>query len=139
MPDFTVPQGNLSLESFGLAGPVRTVTSPRTVSAYKVAPLYWGDQAEWTRRVAEVANSAIRGKVNTAGQLTLTASSATTTLTNAHIGGNSEIFFTARTANAAAEIGAGTMYVSAVGDGTATITHANNSQTDRTFGYVIMG
>jgi hypothetical protein len=41
------------------------------------------------------------------------------------------------TANAAAEIGNGTIYVSSRGKQTATITHANNSQTDRTFAYAL--
>jgi hypothetical protein len=43
------------------------------------------------------------------------------------------------TANAAAEIGNGTIYVSAQGKQTLTLTHANNGQTDRTYRYVILG
>jgi hypothetical protein len=43
------------------------------------------------------------------------------------------------TANAAAEIGAGTAYISARTKRSFTITHANNSQSDRTFGYVVIG
>jgi len=31
------------------------------------------------------------------------------------------------------------MYVSSKGDQAFTITHANNAQTDRTFGYVVFG
>jgi hypothetical protein len=43
------------------------------------------------------------------------------------------------TANAAAEVGNGTIYVSAVTNGSFTLTHANNSQVDRTFRYAISG
>ena len=43
------------------------------------------------------------------------------------------------TANAAAEVGAGGMYVSAQGDGSFTVTHANNAQADRTFDYTVTG
>jgi hypothetical protein len=43
------------------------------------------------------------------------------------------------TANAAAEVGAGTIYISAVSHRSFTITHANNAQTDRTFGFVCIG
>lgn len=43
------------------------------------------------------------------------------------------------TAHTAAEIGAGTLYISAVANRSFTITHANNSQTDRTFGFVCIG
>jgi hypothetical protein len=44
-----------------------------------------------------------------------------------------------RTAHAAAELAAGGCYVSAVGSGSFTLTHANNAQTDRTFSYVCLG
>jgi hypothetical protein len=42
-------------------------------------------------------------------------------------------------ANAATEIGNGTMYVSAVANGSFTITHANSATTGRTFLYAIVG
>jgi hypothetical protein len=43
------------------------------------------------------------------------------------------------TVHAAAELGNGTIYVSAVANGAFTLTHANNVQADRTFGFVAMG
>jgi hypothetical protein len=43
------------------------------------------------------------------------------------------------TANAAAEIGNGTLYVSSRDKQQFTITHASNTQSDRTFGYVVQG
>jgi hypothetical protein len=49
------------------------------------------------------------------------------------------IVFTPTTANAAAEQGGGTMYLSARAKQGFTLTHANNSQTDRTFLYIVIG
>jgi len=71
-------------------------------------------------------------------ELTLTANAGTTTLTDPRICATSSVSLSALTANAAAEIGAGTLYVSARADGSATITHANNAQTDRTFMVLIV-
>ena len=79
------------------------------------------------------------GKINATGSVTLTASAASTAVTDARVGGNSMVLFMPSTANAAAEQGAGTMYVSSVGKQTFTITHANNGQTDRTFSYAVFG
>jgi DNA-binding beta-propeller fold protein YncE len=46
-----------------------------------------------------------------------------------------------RTANAAAELAAGTMYITDanMGNGTFTVIHANNAQTDRDFRYAVVG
>ena len=44
-----------------------------------------------------------------------------------------------KTANASAEQGNGTIFISARANGSFTITHANNSQTDRQYGYIIIG
>ena len=71
------------------------------------------------------------------GSVTLTASSATTTVSDLRAGQDSVILFMPRTANAAAAIGG--LYVSARGKQTFTLTHANNAQTDRTFSYVVLG
>jgi len=117
------------------------LTSPRaSARAYPDAPLDWiGDQREWLRVVAEVVNNLMDGKDNATGDVTLTANQATTTLADLRIGADSAILFMPTTANAAAEIGNGTLYVSSRGKQTATITHANNAQADRTFRYAIRG
>ena len=89
----------------------------------------------------------MQGKTNNTHTVTLTANSATSTVSVAQndIGPLSTILFMPLTANAAADIGAGTMYVSAITiDGAAstfqfTITHANNAQVDRTFRFAIIG
>lgn len=86
-----------------------------------------------------VVRNLVNGKVNSLGTVTLDASSATTTLSDPRIGPDSWIGFMPTTANAAAELGAGTLYVSSRGDGTATLAHANNAQSDRTYRYVVLG
>lgn len=79
------------------------------------------------------------GRSNAVGTVTLTASVATTTVTTANCAVGSTPLFTATTSNAAAEFKNGTIYISAVANGSFTITHANNAQTDRTFLYAIVG
>jgi hypothetical protein len=81
----------------------------------------------------------VDGKNNAKGQITLTASAASTDVTDFRVGEDSVINLTPITANAATEIGGGTMYVSSRGSQTFTITHANNAQTDRTFIYTVTG
>jgi hypothetical protein len=102
-------------------------------------PQVVGLQAQWLTGVRDVTNNMLQGKVNVTLDVTLTASSATTTVQDPRIGGSSAILLCPTTANAAAELGAGTIYVSSIGKQTATITHANNVQTDRTFRLVIIG
>lgn len=87
-------------------------------------------------------NQALKGKINSGGTVTLAANAASTTVANAFVGGDSVIILFPQTAHAAAEIAAGGCYIAPanyVSKASFAITHANNSQTDRTFGYVILG
>lgn len=84
-------------------------------------------------RVMQAIRDLFAGRSNAVGSVTLTANQATTAVTARNCGPDSKIYLTPTTANAAAEIGAGTLYVSAVAAGTFTLTHANNAQTDRTY------
>ena len=79
------------------------------------------------------------GRSNAVGTFTLTANVATTVVTAANCGSGSSVLATAKTANAAAEIGNGTMYIATIGNGSFTVTHANNAQTDRTFLWAAFG
>lgn len=90
-------------------------------------------------RLSQAINELYQGRSNAIGTVTLTASAATTVVAAENCGDESVVFLSPTTANAAAEIGNGTIYVSAVGNGTFTLTHASNAQTDRTFGYVAIG
>lgn len=102
-------------------------------------PVSHGSDVEHRRVMSNAINELRDGKINATGSVTLTASAASTAVTDARVGGNSMVLFMPSTANAAAEQGAGTMYVSSVGKQTFTITHANNSQSDRTFSYAVFG
>lgn len=89
-------------------------------------------------RIVQSLISVIR-KWNASGQVTLRANQATTVVTKAvspgavNVAVGDEVMLSPRTANAAGALA--TTYISAVGQGTFTITHANNAQTDKTFGY----
>ena len=78
-----------------------------------------------------------QGRLNVTGVCTLAASATTTTVKAPNCGARSQVQLTAKSANAAAALA--TTYVSAVSNGSFTITHANNAQTDRTFGYACLG
>lgn len=99
-------------------------------------PVTWRDGAEHRRMLAGGINGLIDGRSNNAGTFTVTASAATTAVSDPRAGTDSVIVWMPTTANAAAAISG--MYVSARGNGTFTITHANNAQTDRDFVYAII-
>lgn len=92
------------------------------------------DMAEGFRQLANVINNVINGQK---GEVTLTTSSATTTVSDVRVGINSKIFLQASTANAASE--ASSTYISNITDSEFTITHASNAIADRTFDYKIEG
>ena len=91
------------------------------------------------RQTAFAVNLLIDGKMNSTGSITLTASSTTTSVTDYRVGPDSVIVFTPMTANAAAEYGGGSMFVSARAKQSFTVTHASNVQTDREFTYIVIG
>ena len=89
------------------------------------------------------------GRSNAVGTVTLTANSATTVVTTAtgtcsaanlteKITGSVPILIPT-TASAATEFGAGSLYISAIGTDTFTITHVNSATADRTFLYALHG
>jgi len=96
-------------------------------------------EASDPRQVAQVVNNVLDGKLNSTGEFTCTASAASTDVTDYRAGKNSVILLMPTTANASAEVGAGTIYISARNKQSFTVTHANNTQTDRTFGYIVIG
>jgi hypothetical protein len=91
------------------------------------------------RAVKSVVNLILQGKLNATLDVTLTANQATTAVNDPRLSGSSGLYFMPQTANAAAEIGNGTLYVSARGSQSATLTHANNAQADRTYTMLIIG
>lgn len=79
------------------------------------------------------------GRSNAVGTVTLATGSATTTVTTANCAVGSVPILVPASANAAAEVGNGTMYVSAVANGAFTIAHANSATPGRTFLYAVLG
>jgi hypothetical protein len=79
------------------------------------------------------------GRSNGVGTVTLVTSTTTTAVTDTNCASGTTPILVPATAHASAEFGNGTIYVSAVANGSFTITHANNAQTDRTFYYALMG
>lgn len=81
------------------------------------------------------------GRSNAVGTVTLTASATSTTVTDQNCAAGSTVTPIPATAHAAAEWGNGTLFipVATIVNGSFVIQHANNSQTDRTFRYAIVG
>jgi hypothetical protein len=107
----------------------------------RAVPTFSNDFQSWLRNAAPAINDLMHGHSNNSGTVTLTASVASTTLTDDRVSFKSAVVLIPTTANAAAEIGNGTMYISETGrvNGSVVITHANNVQTDRTFRFLIQG
>ena len=81
----------------------------------------------------------IEGRSNAAGQVTLTINVATTTVSNPVIPSGCFPQLTPASANAAAEWGNGTIYVSSVAQGSFVITHANNATAGRVVNWFAVG
>jgi hypothetical protein len=90
-------------------------------------------------RIVRGIRDLFEGRSNAVGSFTLTANAATTIVTAPNCGAGCTISVQPTTANAAAEIGNGTMYIGTVSAGAFVVTHANNAQTDRTFRYAAFG
>ena len=90
-------------------------------------------------KIVRAVRDLFEGRSNAVGSFTLKPSVGSTTVTAPNCGAGSTVLAFAKTANAAAEIGNGTMYIAAVNNGSFVVTHANNAQADRTFLYVALG
>jgi hypothetical protein len=95
------------------------------------------NEAEHRRQLAKGVNLALQGKLNAVTTLTLTPSSATTTIQDDRITALSYIGLQPKTANAAAALSS--LYTSAQTNGSATFTHANDANVDKTFNVVVIG
>jgi hypothetical protein len=81
----------------------------------------------------------VQGRSNANGRVTLTPSAGSTVVPAVNCAVGATPILTPLTADAAAEIGNGTLYVSAVSNGSFTISHANNAQADRNFAWAAYG
>jgi len=90
-------------------------------------------------RIVRAIRELFEGRRNTTGTVTLTANTSSTAVTHVNFGVDSIPHLTPTTANASVEIGNGTLHASTRANGSFTLTHANNGQTDRTFLYAFDG
>lgn len=90
-------------------------------------------------KIVRAVRELFEGRSNAVGAFTLMANTASTTVMAVNCGAGCTVLAFPKTANAAAEIGNGTMYIGTVSNGSFVVTHANNAQTDRTFLYAALG
>jgi len=89
------------------------------------------------REISEVTNGVLNGKTNNTGSVTLNVASATTTtIYDERIGFNSVILLMPTTANAVSVVAS--TYISATNKGNAVITHTANTNTDKTYKYIVI-
>jgi hypothetical protein len=79
------------------------------------------------------------GRSNATGTVTLATGASSTTVSDANCSAGTVPLLAPASANAAIEVGNGTIYVSAVTNGAFTITHANSATTGRAFLYALQG
>ncbi|QEX23775.1 hypothetical protein FRZ61_37140 [Hypericibacter adhaerens] len=98
-----------------------------------------GEPGLWAylRRCYDALRGIQAGKLNCTTTVTLAASATTTLLNDPRIGPASVILFMPMTAHAATA--AGGLHVSARAAGSATFTHTNTADVDKTFGVIIIG
>lgn len=94
-------------------------------------------------RIVRAILDLARGSSNVVGQVTLRAGFTTTVVTTSvsiaaeNVAEGMQVFLTPRTAHAAGVLAS--TYVSAVGQKTFTITHPNDANADKTFGWEARG
>lgn len=126
--------------------PLSPVNVPQTDPGASLSSLIawargaWQSLKDLSKAQADTA-SAIQqlseGQNTVTGSVTLRASNTTTTVSKTEIPAGGQPFLSPRTANAAAEIGNGTMSIAVATKSQFVITHANNGQLDRTFGWKV--
>lgn len=96
-----------------------------------------GQDVQHRYLMAETINKILTGRANNASSFTLTANVASTVVIDPAFESSMVPVFVPTTANAAGAIA--TTYISDRSNGSFTVTHANNAQTDRTFLYIRWG
>lgn len=107
-------------------------------------PKSLGDAASvsWVRRVVDVINSILTGKLNSTLVITLTSGAASTVIKDARIGPFSYIGLQPLTAHAAADLYSATSVLTdetSRKNGQLTLNHPNNANADKTFRMLIIG
>lgn len=97
------------------------------------------NEAEHRRRLAKTINQVIQGKINATIDVTLAASTTTTTVNDPRIFYTSAVIpAMALTAHAALDLAAG-IYVTTLLKGSCVLNHRNDAATDRTLRLLIIG
>ena len=96
------------------------------------------DEKDLTKLILSLMELA-SGRSNAVGILTLAAGTSATVILADNCAAGSTPILTPITADAAAEVSAGTMYISAVANKSFTIVHSNSANTGRTFRFAILG
>lgn len=89
------------------------------------------------RRIVQAVRELVEGRHNAASRFTLAPNATSTVVAHPNCSKDCEPMFSPRTANAAAAMS--TTWVSVVGQGFFTVSHASNAQTDREFGFTVTG
>lgn len=100
-------------------------------------PVTWADDVEHKRLLANGINSLRDGKINATGSFTMATSATSTVVTDVRVGANTVVLLMPTTANAAGALA--TTYIGTVAKESFTVSHASNSQSDRTFKYALLG
>lgn len=88
-------------------------------------------------RIVQAIRQLIQGRNDAVLQVTLTANAGSTVVSWINCSTDSKVFLSPTTANAAAALS--TTRITAKAQGSFTITHANNAQTDRIFDVLVTG
>lgn len=91
------------------------------------------------KKVVLAVQQLAAGRSNATGRVTLVTGASTTTVSDPNCAASTVPLLVPASANAAAEVGNGTMFVSAIANGSFTISHANSAVTGRTFLYALQG
>ena len=91
------------------------------------------------KRIVLAIQQLAAGRSNAVGSVTLLTGVPSTSVATSNCATGSVPILVPASANAATEIGNGTMYVGAVANGSFTVTHANSATTGRTFLYAVVG
>jgi hypothetical protein len=91
------------------------------------------------KKIVLAIQQLVAGRSNAAGSVTLATGAASTVVADKNCSAGSTPILMPATVNASAEFGNGTIYISAVANGSFTIAHANSATTGRSFLYAIHG
>lgn len=102
-------------------------------------PAFLEDEKEHRRLLTFWAQQVHIGHIANIGTITLNANTTSTSVADARSGVTSFIEFMPTTVTAANELGSGTVFVKSRGKQVFTIKHSNDTTTDRTFTYTLLG